>query len=275
MIETEVHPIFVPPVGAPTAPSNGERAGQVARRAPAIENSLLAAIPRKEHRRLAAGLEPVTLTFGEVLYEPGALIRHVYFPGSSLVSLLTLADGHLPLEVGLIGREGMVGISLVLGHTASPVRALVQGTGTALRMASANFLKEFRLSPPLQQELYRYTHALMAQISQTAACNRFHVVESRLARWLLMTHDRVKSDQFRMTHVFLGHMLGVRRVGVTKAAQALQNRKLISYSRGDITVLDRAGLEAAACQCYEVVKDMHDGARAGPAVREAQISAAA
>ena len=227
-----------------------------------IENSLLAAVPRKAYRTLLAGLEPVTLTFGDVLYEPGQTIRHVYFPGASLVSLLTLADGHRALEVGLIGREGMVGIPLVLGHSQSSVRALVQGTGTALRMRSARFRNEFRSCLPLQRELYRYVHALMAQISQTAACNRFHVVETRLARWLLMTHDRVKSDQFRMTQEFLGHMLGVRRVGVTKAAQALQTHDLIRYSRGDITVLDRAGLEAAACECYEVVKDMHDGKRA-------------
>jgi len=240
-----------------------------------IENSLLAAIPRKDYRRLLAGLEPVILVFGEVLYEPGERIRHVYFPGASLVSLLTLADDHLALEVGLIGREGMVGIPLVLGHTASSVRALVQGAGTAMRMASAHFVREFRLSVSLQQELYRYAHTLMAQISQTAACNRFHVVGTRLARWLLMTQDRVKSDRFRMTHEFLGHMLGVRRVGVTKAAQALQKRKLISYSRGDITVLNRRGLEAAACGCYEVVKDMHDGAPPGRALRKTRISAAA
>jgi len=224
-----------------------------------IENSLLAAVPRKAYQRMLAGLEPVTLNFGEVLYEPGETIRHVYFPGASLVSLLTLADGHLALEVGLIGREGMVGIPLVLGHSRSLVRALVQGEGAALRMTSAKFLREFRDNPLLQRELYRYTHALMAQISQTAACNRFHVVEKRLARWLLMTHDRVKSDQFRMTHEFLGHMLGVRRVGVTKAAQALQKRGLIRYSRGNITILDRKSLEASACECYEVVKDMHDG----------------
>jgi CRP-like cAMP-binding protein len=126
-------------------------------------------------------------------------------------------------------------------------------------MASALFRKEFRRSLPLQRELYRYTHSLMSQVSQTAACNRFHVVEMRLARWLLMTHDRVKSDEFHMTHEFLGHMLGVRRVGVTKAAQTLQKRGLISYSRGDITILDRTGLEAAACRCYEVVRYMHDG----------------
>jgi len=225
-----------------------------------IDNSLLAAMPRKAYARLLANLEPITLNFGEVLYEPGQTIRHVYFPGASLVSLLTLADGHLALEVGLIGREGMVGIPLVLGHRVSAVRALVQGSGAALRMTSANFIKQFRLSLPLQRELYSYVHTLMAQISQTAACNRFHVVEQRLARWLLMTHDRVKSDQFRMTHEFLGHMLGVRRVGVTKAAQALQEHSLISYSRGAITILDRKGLEAAACQCYKVVRDMHEGA---------------
>jgi CRP-like cAMP-binding protein len=251
---------------------NWERARQDAHRV-SIENSLLAALPGKDYQRLLALLEPVTLTFGEVLYEPGDTIRHVYFPNSSLVSLLTLVDGHLALEVGLLGRDGMVGIPLVLGHTVSSVRALVQGTGTALRIASAPFLEEFRRSLPLQRELYRYTHTLMAQISQTAACNRFHVVETRLARWLLMTQDRVKSDQFRMTHEFLSHMLGVRRVGVTKAAHSLQKRELIRYSRGDITILDRNGLEAAACECYEVIKDMHEPAQARQAMRKRRIAA--
>jgi len=263
---------LVPPVGHPATRSNRDSAGQAARPA-SIENSLLAAIPRKEYRRLLAGLEPVMLTFGEILYEPGDTIRHVYFPNKSVVSLLTLADGHLALEVGLIGRDGMVGIPLVLGHTVSSVRALVQGTGMAMRMAATQFQKEFRLSAPLQRELYRYIHTLMSQISQTAACNRFHVVEMRLARWLLMTHDRVKSDHFRMTHEFLAHMLGVRRVGVTKAAHALQKQKLISYSRGDITILDRDGLVAAACECYEVVKDMHDGAQTEAAVPARALAA--
>ena len=216
-----------------------------------IENSLLAAVPRETYRRLAAGLQPVVLRFGEILYEPGDAIDHVYFPGASLVSLLTLADGHLALEVGLIGREGVVGIPLVLGHPVSPVRALVQASGTALRMPAADFLREFRLSLPLQRELYRYTYALMAQISQTAACNRFHVVEKRLARWLLMTRDRVRANQFRLTQEFLAHMLGVRRVGVTNAAHRLQQRKLIAYRRGHIAVLDRQGLETAACDCYQ------------------------
>ena len=219
-------------------------------------NSVLAAIPRGEQRRLLAGLEEVTLTFGDILYEPGATIRHAYFPITSLVSLLVLADGHLALEVGLIGRDGMLGIPLILGQVRSPVRALVQGSGIALRMTAAHLLREFGRSAPMRRELYRYTHTLMAQISQTAACNRFHVVERRLARWLLMTHDRVKSDQFHMTHEFLGHMLGVRRVGVTRAAQALQKRNLIRYSRGDIIVLDRKGLESAACECYKVVGEL-------------------
>ena len=227
-----------------------------------VANSLLATLPRKEYQRLLAGLEPVTLTYGEVLYEPGKPIRHVYFPSDSLVSLLTLADGHLALEVGLVGREGMLGIPLALGINISPVRALVQGTGAAMRMASARFRKELLRSRPMQRELNRYTHALMAQVTQTAACNRFHVVEARLARWLLMTRDRVQSNEFRLTHEFLAHMLGVRRVGVTKAAGALQQRKLIDYSRGHIRILDRKGLEAASCRCYQIVKDMHDDARA-------------
>lgn len=223
-----------------------------------IANSLLAALPYKDYQRLLPGLEQVTLTFGVTIYEPEASISHVYFPSDSLISLLTLVEGHLALEVGLIGREGMLGVSLALGVNISPVRALVQGSGTALRMKSARFLQEFRRSPPLQQEIYRYTHALMAQVTQTAACNRFHVVEARLARWLLMTQDRVRSDEFRLTQEFLAHMLGVRRVGVTKAASALQKQKLIRYSRGNIKILDRKKLEVVCCPCYAIVKDMHD-----------------
>lgn len=220
-----------------------------------IANSLLAALPRKAYSRLLSRLEPVELAFGEVLYEPGQTIRHIYFPSDSLVSLLTIVDHHMALEVGLVGREGMVGVSLALDIDVSPIRALVQGSGTAMRMGSAGFRREFRHSAPLQRELYHYTHALMAQITQTAACNRFHVVESRLARWLLMTRDRVQSGEFRLTQEFLAHMLGVRRVGVTEAAGALQQRKLIRYSRGTIRILDHAGLEAAACSCYEIVRD--------------------
>ena len=234
---------------------------RVATRVP-VANSMLAALPRKQYQRLLPGLKSVALTFGEVLYEPGKRIRHVYFPNDSLVSLLTPVEGHLALEVGMVGREGMVGIPLSLGSNVSPVRALVQGAGTAMRMKSARFCREIRKSPQLQQEVNRYTRVLMAQITQTAACNRFHVVEARLARWLLMTRDRVRSDGFRLTHEFLGHMLGVRRAGVTTAARALQRQKLISYSRGKIRILDQRGLEAACCSCYELVKDMHDRAQA-------------
>jgi len=226
-----------------------------------ILNSLLAALPRKSYLRLLPGLTPVDLVFGEVLYEPGQKIEHVYFPTQSLVSLLTLVEGHLALEVGLVGWEGMVGFPLALGVEASPVRSLVQGAGPALRMSAARFRSELRRSPPLQRELYRYVNTMMAQISQTAGCNRFHVVEPRLARWLLMTRDRVRSGEFRMTHEFLSHMLGVRRVGVTEAASALQQRNLIEYTRGSIKILDHRGLEKAACACYESVKDMHEAQR--------------
>jgi CRP-like cAMP-binding protein len=230
-----------------------------ANRAPPA-NSLLAALPRRDFARVIDNLEPVALTYGEILYEPGERIKHVYFPNDSIVSLLTLVDRHQALEVGLVGREGMVGIPLALEISTTPVRALVQGTGTAMRMKTAAFLKEFRQSPALQREVYRYTYTLMAQVTQTAACNRFHVIEARLARWLLMTHDRMQSNPFQLTQEFLSHMLGVRRVGVTKAARALQQNKLISYSRGNITILDRKGLEAASCSCYQIVKEMHDAA---------------
>lgn len=222
-----------------------------------IANQLLAALPCAEYQRLLANLEPVTLTFGQVLYELGDPIRHVYFPNDSLVSLLTVVDRHLALEVGLCGREGMVGITFALGIGVAPFRAMVQGTGTAMRMKAAPFRKEFRQSLSLQRAVHLYTHALMAQVAQTAACNRFHVVEARLARWLLMTRDRLCSDHFHLTQEFLAHMLGVRRVGVTNAAHALKRRKLIDYSRGNIAIVNGRGLEAASCSCYEMDKDRY------------------
>jgi len=229
----------------------------VARRAP-IANRVLAAMPREEYRRLSAELEPVSLTFGDVLYEPGDPIRYIYFPGDCLISLLTQVEDRMALEVGLVGSEGMVGIQLALGVGTSSVRALVQGPGAAMRMEAGRFQLELKQCPSLQRELYRYAHQLMVQFTQTAACNRFHVVEARLARWLSMTRDRVKSDRFHLTHDFLADMLGVRRVGVTNAASALRKRNLIEYSRGDITILDRKGLNAAACVCYRIVKKLFD-----------------
>ena len=210
---------------------------------------------------MLSGLEPVKLVYGQVLYEPTGLIRHVYFPIDCLVSLLTAVDNGRVLEVGMVGNEGMVGMPMVLGIGESAVRALVQGGGTAMRMPASRFRVEFNKNIPLQRALFRYTHLLMAQVSQTAACNRFHEAEGRLARWLLMTSDRLHTDEFLLTHEFLAHMLGVRRVGVTKAAEGLRRKKLIVYSRGHITILDRKNLEKTACVCYRIVKNLQDGAQ--------------
>ena len=216
-------------------------------------NSLLAALPRKSYEQLLPALTPETMVFGDVLYEPGRPMRNVYFPDACLVSLLTLVEGHQALEVGMVGNEGMVGVALALGVKNSPMRALVQGGGPAMRMGAARFSKELARSPPLQRGLNAYIATLMKQISQSAACNRFHNVQARLARWLLMTRDRVCSGEFHLTHEFLAHMLGVRRVGVTEAASALAQRGLIDYTRGNIRILDHAGLEAASCSCYKQV----------------------
>ena len=218
------------------------------------DNRLLAALPSKDYALLASGLEPVTITHGEVLCEPGEPMREVYFPNNSLVSLLTLVEGHRALEVGLVGREGMIGASLALGVAKSSVRALVQGTGIAMRMNAKRFLREFRRSQALQRVLLQFTDRLMVQISQTAACNHYHLVEARLARSLLMTAERMRSAEFRLTHEFLAAMLGVRRVGVTVAAVALQSRGFIRYSRGNITIVDRQGLETACCPCYRYLR---------------------
>jgi CRP-like cAMP-binding protein len=219
----------------------------------AASNRILASIPPAEYQRLRKQLVPVTLRFGQVLYEPGKAIKHVYFPINCLVSLLTAVDKHRTLEVGMVGFEGMAGMPFILGVGVSGVRALVQGAGQALRMEAEPFRIEFNRNQSLQQALYRYTYALMAQISQTAACNRFHETEARLARWLLMTSDRVGSQTFDLTQEFLAHMLGLRRVGVTEAASALKRRKLIDYTRGKLRILDLAGLRKATCSCYQIV----------------------
>jgi CRP-like cAMP-binding protein len=220
-------------------------------------NRVLASMPQAEYQRLRPQLKPVALDFGQILYEPGGTIRHVYFPLDCLISLLTAVDQRRTLEVGMVGNEGMTGMPFVLGIGVSGVRALVQGGGRALRMAAAPFRMEFDRNRPLQQALFRYTYALMAQISQTAACNRFHGAQARLARWLLMTRERVGSDAFDLTHDFLAHMLGLRREGVTEAASALKRRQLIRYHRGKIQILDVAGLEAASCTCYQTVKKVY------------------
>lgn len=221
-------------------------------------NHLLDALPSKDREHLLANCEPIELVSSEVLYRAGELITHVYFPTGSFVSLVTPIDGRANLEVGLIGNEGMLGISLMLDVDVAPFYSLVQGPGSALRIPAPLFYRELEQNPALQRELKRYLYVSIKQLAQTAACTRFHVLEARLARWLLMTQDRAHSEHFHVTHVFLAYVLGVRRVGITKAANSLQQQKLIKYQRGDITILDRAGLEAVSCGCYQTDKETYE-----------------
>jgi CRP-like cAMP-binding protein len=218
-------------------------------------NQLLAGLPQPLRNRLLGRFEPVELRLTEVLYTAGERMPYVYFPIQSFVSLIAPLEGHVGLEVGLVGDEGMVGSSLLLGVEAAPMDALVQGAGSAWRMATPALLKELSRSPPLRQLLNRYLYVTLTQLAQTAACTRFHLVEARLARWLLMTRDRAHDDKFYITHAFLSHMLGVRRAGITRAAVALRKRKLIHYSRGVLTVVDGDGLERSACSCYMTLKN--------------------
>jgi CRP-like cAMP-binding protein len=222
---------------------------------PDAGNRLLASLPEEDLLHLETLCEQVRVDVGDVLYEPGQAIQYIYFPTDSLISLLAVAEGRMTLEVGSVGREGMIGSSVALGHELAQVRAVVQRAGNAVRITAADFCIEFGRMESLQRLLYRYTDTLLAQAIQIAVCSRFHVLEARLARSLLITRDRLQSEKFHLTHEFLAHALGVRRVGVTKAASALQQQKLITYSRGNIEILDSAGLEAVSCRCYEMVKD--------------------
>ncbi|HEY8226422.1 MAG TPA: Crp/Fnr family transcriptional regulator [Pyrinomonadaceae bacterium] len=221
-------------------------------------NRLLATLPKKEYERLLPGLKRITLTFGEVLYEPGDTIKHVYFPNNSIVSLLSALSERSTLEVGMVGNEGMAGLPIFMGVKVSRTRALVQGAGSAMRMTSATVRDEANRLGALHHLLHRYSHSLLTQVSQSATCNRFHSVDARLARWLLMTSDRLGMEEFRLTQEFMSSMLGVRREGVNKAAGALQTEKLIRYSRGVITILNRRGLEANSCECYALIKSESD-----------------
>ena len=221
-------------------------------------NRLLEALPSSDRRRVLAECETVELAFGDLLYTPWERLSHVYFPTTTFISLIMPVDDSDSLEVGLIGNEGMFGIQLVLGVDASPVRAVVQGGGSALRMDAAPFRRELARSQTLQRKIDRYVFVHLSQLAQTAACTRFHVVEARLARWLLMTQDRAHADNFQITQEYLAFMLGVRRVGITKAASSLQKRKLIHYRRGNITVLDRRGLKTASCGCYKADRESYD-----------------
>jgi len=218
-------------------------------------NLLLAALPPQDLAQMMPLFEPVQVAVGEVLCEAGDPLAYIYFPHDCLVSLMGVAEGRMTLEVGLVGREGMIGATVALGHDSAQVRAIVQRAGAAGRMDSERFRAEVARNPALQRVLYRYTDTLLAQAIQIAVCSRFHVLEARLARSLLVTRDRLQSDKFHLTHEFLAHALGVRRVGVTKAASALQQQGLIDYSRGNIEILDPDGLAAASCTCYEIVRE--------------------
>ncbi len=214
-----------------------------------LGNRLLALLSIAESERLFNDATLVDLTFGNTLWEQGDRMRHVHFPTTGFISLLTTVNDHT-LEVGMVGDEGMCGHSLVLGVDVAPLRALVQGAGQSLRFKASTFKQHLESSPALRKIMLGYVHVLVGQLAQTAACTRFHMVEARLARWLLMTQDRAHADTFDVTQDFLAFMLGVRRVGVTAAARTLQSRNLIRYSRGHMDVFDRKGLEAAACICY-------------------------
>ncbi|HEX8354995.1 MAG TPA: Crp/Fnr family transcriptional regulator [Pyrinomonadaceae bacterium] len=230
-------------------------------RPPLTRNHLLAALPREEYGRLLPHLESVPLPFMEVLYEGGETIRHVYFPDDGLISLLVVMEDETVREIGIIGNEGVLGIALALGMKTTTTRALVQLPGTAIRMKAGALRDELGRGGALPGVLRRYAHTLFTQVSQSAACVSSHAVDKRLSRWLLMTHDHAPGDEFEMKHEFLATMLGVTRSVVTRAAGRFQEAEMIRYTRGRVTVLDRRGLEAAACECYKVVKA--NGRRSG------------
>lgn len=226
-----------------------------------IENRLLAAMPDEAYLNLLPNLERVSLVFEEVLYESRELIKHVYFPNHGVISLLTVmsdSPNSVRGEVGLVGNEGMAGLPIFLGVDTTPLEALVQIPGDAVRMEVGVFRELITQSNPLHHLLQRYTYALMFQNSQIAACNCYHEVAERCCRWLLMSHDRAKSDSFPITHKFLSRMLGVRRASVTVVANKLQQAGLIRYSRGQMTIVDRSGLEQASCECYRLIKSESD-----------------
>jgi CRP-like cAMP-binding protein len=221
----------------------------------AFSNRLLAALPREEYEQLSTHLEMVRLTPGKILYHAGDTVRHAYFPMGGMICLLATTENGRTIEIAMLGTEGMAGIPIILGCGAAPYQVVVQLAGNALRVRGDVLRAAFNRGGRLQEILLRHTHALFTQVAQSAACNRFHTVEERLCRWLLVSHDRVQIDTIRLTQEFLSQMLGAPRSSVTEVAGALQSEGLISYSRGKITVLDRHGLEAASCECYRLVRE--------------------
>src|SRR3984893_6366544 len=221
-------------------------------------NFLLAALPEAEWQRWQHFLEKVEMPLGQVLYEAGATLTHVYFPTTSIVSLLYVMEDGTSAEIAVVGNEGLVGISLFMGGESTPSRAVVQSAGHGLRLKAQLMKEEFERAGPVLHLLLRYTQALITQMAQTAACNRHHTIDQQLCRWLLLSLDRLRISELAMTQELISNMLGVRREGVNEAANKLQQAGLISYARGRITVLDRAGLEQRTCECYAVVKKEYD-----------------
>jgi CRP-like cAMP-binding protein len=221
-------------------------------------NDLLAALPAEEWARWEPQLEKVELKLGQVLYESGTTMHHVYFPTNAIVSLLYVMENGASAEIGVVGHEGVVGVSIFMGGGSTPSRAVVQSAGWGFRLRSAAVKDEFNRSGPVMHLLLRYTQALITQMAQTAVCNRHHSLDQQLCRWLLLSLDRLTGNELIMTQELIANMLGVRREGVTESALKLQKAGLISYARGHITVLDRPGLETRSCECYQVVKTEYD-----------------
>ena len=222
------------------------------------KNRLLAMLPREEYGRILPHLGHVSFSLGQVVYESGGRMDHIYFPTTTIVSLLYTMENGSSAEMGMAGHEGLVGIALFMGGDSMPNRAVVQSAGGAVRMRAKVLQDEFKRGGAFQRLLLRYTQALITQMSQTAVCNRLHTIEQQLCRWLLLSRDRLDSDELVMTQELIANMLGVRREGVTAAAGRLQEQGLISYVRGRIRILDRPGLEAVVCECYQVVKDEYE-----------------
>ncbi|MFM9904620.1 MAG: Crp/Fnr family transcriptional regulator [Pyrinomonadaceae bacterium] len=224
----------------------------------ALKNYILAGLTDHDFDRIAGKLDRVSLKLGQVLHESGDSMDYVYFPTTAIVSLLYIMENGATAEIGVVGNDGILGVELFMGGETTTNRAIIQSAGFGFRMKAKDMKDEFTLGGPFQKILLRYTQALIAQISQTAVCNRLHTVEEQLSRWLLLSHDRLDSDKLVMTHDLISNMLGVRREGVTLAAQKLSAKNLIKNVRGTITVLDRIGLEKAVCECYAVVNDEYN-----------------